>query len=67
MLGGFLKPEHRKGWFSVKKFIAMLLMGAVLVGGSIGCGDEKKAPAKDKDKPAAGADKDKAKDKDKTP
>jgi hypothetical protein len=46
----------------VKKLIAMLLIGAVLATGAIGCGgddkDKKAAPAKDKDK-----DKDKAKDK----
>jgi hypothetical protein len=38
----------------VKKFIAMLFLGAFLVAG-LGCGDDKKPAAKDKDtKPGAG-------------
>jgi hypothetical protein len=41
----------------VKKFIAMLLVGAILATGVIGCGGD------DKPKPAAGKDKDKDKDK----
>ncbi|MFO0878425.1 MAG: hypothetical protein U0840_13890 [Gemmataceae bacterium] len=40
----------------MKKFIAMLLVGAVLFTGAVGCGGD--TPAKDKDK--AAKDKDKA-------
>jgi hypothetical protein len=39
----------------VKKFIAMLLVGAFLVAGVVGCGGDTKP--KDKDKPAAEKDK----------
>jgi hypothetical protein len=44
--GSFARPRFwnpGKDGFSVKKFIAMLLMGAVLATslGSIGCGDDK--------------------------
>jgi hypothetical protein len=59
MVGRFCQPTLRKGWFSVKKFIAMLLMGAVLFTGAVGCGGDTK-PAKDKDtKPKDSKDKDK--------
>ena len=47
-----------KGGKSVKKFIAMLLVGTVLLSGAVGCGGDTK-PAKDKAAPA--------KDKDTTP
>ena len=42
----------------MKKFIAMLLMGAVLFSGAVGCGGDTKAPEKDK---ATAKDKDKDK------
>lgn len=52
-----------KGGMTVKKFIAMLLVGAVLFTGAVGCGGD--TPAKDKDK--AAKDKAPAADKDKAP
>jgi hypothetical protein len=49
----------------VKKFLAMLVMFAVLLS-SVGCGGSATSPTKDKDKPADNKDKDKdKKDKDK--
>jgi hypothetical protein len=57
-------PTHtRKGGLSVKKFIAMLTVAAVVFA-SLGCGGEP-AKTKDKDKDKAPATKDKEKEKDK--
>jgi hypothetical protein len=33
----------RKGWYPVKKFIAMLMLAAVMLTGLVGCKEEKKA------------------------
>jgi hypothetical protein len=43
----------------VKKFIAMLLMGAVLFSGAVGCGGDDKDKKKDKDTTKKEKEKDK--------